>query len=821
MSELAQDVRHALRSFAKNPGFTAAAVSSFALGIGANTLIFTFLNALFLAPLPVKDPDRLVALYSTDPQNPGLLPLSYANFADLTEGEGTFADASVHRSIAVSLGEGDGAELIPGELVSGEFFDVLGLEPERGRFFLPEEDAKPGVGAVAVLSDGLWRRRFGGAPGAVGRTIRLNGRAFTVVGIAPRDFKGLSLLDEPPQLWVPTSMYREVLDGPPAKGFMRRGSRQLEVVARLAPGIGIDAARAALEAKARELERTFPDANRGQRFVALPLAKAVIDPSLRGGLVRSGGLLATVVGLLLLISGANVANLLLGRALARRRETSVRLALGAGRGRLARQLLTEGALLALAGGALGLALARWGKAVLWALRPPFFPDSLDPRLDLRILGFTFAVSLVTGLVFGLAPLLQSFRLDLARELTHGSGALGAAARGGAGSRLRALLVAAQVALSLVVLVGAGLFLRSLQKIEGIDPGFERDKLFTIPVDLATQGLDEPRGQEFYRRVVERIDNLPGVASATVSSRFLLMEAGQRSAVVPEGADAGASAEGVLLPADRVGPRYFETTRIRLLAGREFTPADRTGTPQVAVVNESLARWLWPGQPALGKRFRWTGDPVPTEIVGVAADARIVAPGVPPSPNIYVPLEQNYAPGMLILVRTTGAPEPVVPAVRAEILGLLHGLPLHEARTIDQVRRRVLWAPKMGAGLLAVFGFLATALAALGIYGVTSYATRQRDREIGLRMALGADRGAVRNLVIAQGLRPAILGLALGLALAFVLSRIVSSLLFGVSPNDPPAFAAAALVLAAIALAAVFVPAHRASGLDPAAALRTS
>src|SRR6185295_2682204 len=236
---------------------------------------------------------------------------------------------------------------------------------------------------------------------------------------------------------------------------------------------------------------------------------------------------------------------------------------------------------------------------------------------------------------------------------------------------------------------------------------------------------------------------------------------------------------------------------------------------------SLARWLWPGQPALGKRFRWTGDPVPTEIVGVAADARIVAPGVPPSPNIYVPLEQNYAPGMLILVRTTGAPEPVVPAVRAEILGLLHGLPLHEARTIDQVRRRVLWAPKMGAGLLAVFGFLATALAALGIYGVTSYATRQRDREIGLRMALGADRGAVRNLVIAQGLRPAILGLALGLALAFVLSRIVSSLLFGVSPNDPPAFAAAALVLAAIALAAVFVPAHRASGLDPAAALRTS
>src|SRR6185295_14303371 len=346
---------------------------------------------------------------------------------------------------------------------------------------------------------------------------------------------------------------------------------------------------------------------------------------------------------------------------------------------------------------------------------------------------------------------------------------GAAARGGAGSRLRALLVAAQVALSLVVLVGDGLFLRSLQKIEGIDPGFERDKLFTIPVDLATQGLDEPRGQEFYRRVVERIDNLPGVASATVSSRFLLMEAGQRSAVVPEGADAGASAEGVLLPADRVGPRYFETTRIRLLAGREFTPADRTGTPQVAVVNESLARWLWPGQPALGKRFRWTGDPVPTEIVGVAADARIVAPGVPPSPNIYVPLEQNYAPGMLILVRTTGAPEPVVPAVRAEILGLLHGLPLHEARTIDQVRRRVLWAPKMGAGLLAVFGFLATALAALGIYGVTSYATRQRDREIGLRMALGADRGAVRNLVIAQGLRPAILGLALGLALAFVLS----------------------------------------------------
>ena len=818
METLWRDLRQSLRGLGRSPGFTAAAVASLALGIGANTLIFTFLNALFLTPLPVAAPERLVALYSTDPQNPGFLELSYPNVRDLAQRVGAFSGTAAYRNASASLEEGGEAEVVHGEIVSGGYFDVLGLRPTRGRFFLPEEDLGAEGPAVVVLSHGLWRRRFGGDPGLVGRAIRLNGRAFTVVGVAPEEFAGLALLAEPPDLWLPAALHGAVLTGAEGKGFTRRGGRQVAAVARLRPGVGIESARAELEAAARELEREHPEANQGLGLAAVPLAQATIHPGERERYVRSGALLAAVVGLLLLVAGANVANLLLARALARRREIAVRLSLGAGRGRLARQLLAEGALLGLLGGAVGLALAAVGRKVLWALRPPFFPDSLHPALDARVLGFTLAVALGTGLLFGLAPVLQSFRLDLASALTNQAGAMGARRAPAVGAGLRGALVAGQVALSLVVLAGAGLFLRSLAKAEGTDPGFERERLFVIPVDLGGRGYEEARAQEFYRRVVERVSAVPEVRSAAVASRFLLVPGGQRVSLEVEGRQPPGFA-GLLIGVNRVGPGYLETAGIPLRAGRGFTAADRLGAVQVAVFNETLARWLWPEGSAVGKRFHFSGDPVPTEVVGVAADARYGDLGEEPQPYVYVPVAQNYSPVMMVHVRTRGDPALAVGAVRREIQALDRSLPLLEARTIGQIRERALWAPRMGAGLLSVFGLLAAALAGLGIYGVVSYSIGQRRREIGIRLAVGAGRPQVLGLVLGQALRPVAAGLAAGLAAALALARLAAGLLFGVTAADPAAFAAATLLLAAVALAAVYLPARRASGLDPVAALR--
>jgi len=821
MTDLARTWRQAVRGLARTPALTIAAIASFALGIGANTLIFTFLNALFLSPLPVADPARLVAIYSTDPENPGLLPTSQPNAVDLRERVAAFSGLAAIRATSVALLDGGEPETVPAELVSGNYFSVLGLVPEKGRFFLPEEDAAPGSGTAVVLSHALWHRRFGGEAALVGKTIRVNGLPLTVAGIAPSGFVGLSLIDEPPQLWVPLSLAQQMLRGPQAKGLLRRGGRQLSLVARLQPGVTLAAARAALDAAARDLARIHPDENRGLSFAALPLAQATIPQALRGRLVKAGALLAAVVGLLLLVAGANVANLLLARALSRDRETAVRLALGARRGQLARLLLIEGLALALAGGAAGLLLASWGRDLLWRLRPPFFPESLAPHLDARVLGFTFAVSLATGLLFGLAPLAGSLRTDLAAALGNAAAAIGSGGYGGrrGPGSFRALLVGAQVALSAIVLVGAGLFVHSLIRAEATDLGFERERLFGIPIDLGARGYAEEPAQEFYRNAVARVKALPGVASAAVSSRFLLVPAGQRVGLAPSDRPQPPGTEGVQIGVDRIGPGYFETVGMRLAAGRGFLDSDRLDTPQVAVINRALARWLWPGETALGRRFNFTGDPVPTEVVGIAEDARLEGVSSQPEPVVWVPVAQAYVPVMIVLARTAGDPAPIAASARREIQALDRALPLLEARTIRQVAERSLWAPRMSAGLLAAFALLAALLAGIGIYGVATHAARQRDREIGLRLALGAQRGQVRALLLGAGFRPIAIGAAIGLLIAFAFSRSIGPLLLGVSPFDPWSFAAAAFALLALGLLALLLPAWRAARTEPATALR--
>jgi predicted permease len=823
METLRNDLRHSLRALRRSPAFTIAALASLALGIGANTLIFTFLNAVFLKSLPVAEPDRLVALYSVDTGQEGdPLPLSYPNFEDLRQEARAFSSLAAYRNLSVAVtGDGEPAQL-QGEIVSGNFFDLLGVRPAAGRFFLADEDRTPGTHPVAVLSHALWQSRFGAGPGVVNRTVRLNGVAFTVVGIAPPQFKGLSMLDEPPALWVPMAMYRDLVRGPQAQAIEQRGSLGFSAVARLAAEVRPEQARTVLATVARRLEREYPEVNEGLGFAAVPLAQATLPAGIRGRIVLAGGLLAAAVGLLLLIAGANVANLMLARALARGGETAVRLALGASRGRLVRQLLTEGALLGVLGGAAGLLVALWGRKVLWALRPPFFPDSLDLAIDGRVLGFTLAVSLATGVLFSLAPVLQSFRLDLSSALTRQARTIGGGGSGGSGVsgwRLRELLIAAQVALSVVVLTGAGLFLRSLLAVERIDPGFETAKLFVVPMDLGAQNYPPPRIQEFYRRAVERVAALPGVSSAAVASRFLLVAGGVRVAVDAEGRAASRPGDEVMAGVNTVGPGYFETIRMPLRAGRGFGPADRQGALPVAVVNESLARRLWPGEPAVGKRLRLGDGEDLHEVVGVAADARYAGLREPPQPYVYRPMLQSFSPMMMLHVRTAGDPEPLLEQVRREIQVLDPGLPLLEARTITQVRNNSIWAPRMGAGLLTAFGLLALALVAFGIYGVVAYSIGQRRREIGVRVALGAGRRDILGLVLRQGMRPVVLGAALGVAAALAAARAVASLLVDVGTADPPALAGAVLLLTLVALAAVYVPARRASGLDANAALR--
>lgn len=818
MESLLKDVGLSLRALRRSPAFTTAAIASLALGIGANTLIFIFLNAFFFKGLPVADADRLVALYSVDLDKQDLLPSSYPNLDDLRRENKVFSGLAAYRNLSASLTGETEPVWLQGEIVSGNYFDVLGVRPFRGRFFLPEEDSTLGAHPVAVLSHALWQSRFGSDPKILGRVIQLNGQGFTVVGLAPPEFKGLSVLNTPPQIWVPMAMYRELSSGPSKTWLEQRGTLVFSAVARLRPGTRLESARAFLKTFAGRLEREYAQANQSLGFAAIPLDRATLPPGARGRFVLSAGLLAAVVGLLLLIAGANVANLLLARALARSGEIAVRLSLGAGRGRLLRQLLTEGALLGVLGGAAGLLVAVLGRRLLWTLRPPFFPDSLDLGLDGRVLGFTFAVAIATGLIFSLAPAFQSFRLNLSTILTRQSRS-GAGRGDGSGSLLRESLIAVQVALSIVVLAGAGLFVRSLLAVEKIDPGFETEKLFVVPFDLGARGYAPARAQEFYREVVNRVAALPGVQRAAVANRFLLVAGGLRMPVEAEGQEARTGNEQIMAGVTIVGNGYFDTVGMARRSGRTFDDSDREGSLPVVMINESLARRLWPGETAVaGKRLR-LGAEGWLQVIGVVADARTTGLREPPQPNAYRPVLQSFAPVMLLHVRTQGPPEPVLEPVRRQVQAMDSALPLLEPRTIGQVRNLSLWAPRMGAGLLSLFGLLATVLAALGVYGVVAYSVGQRRREIAIRMAIGAERRNVLGLILRQGMRPVVIGIVAGIAGALAVARMVASLLFGIGAADPLAFGSAALLLALVALAAVYFPARRASGLDPITALR--
>ncbi|HEX8720562.1 MAG TPA: ABC transporter permease [Pyrinomonadaceae bacterium] len=812
MTTLLQDVRYGLRMLARSPGFTAVAVVSLALGVGVNTAIFSVFNAVLIRPLPVvAEQSRLVWLRA---------PQSYPDFEDLRAQARSFEGmAAVSGTREFSLARGAEPELLKGELVTADYFKVLGVGAGLGRTFVEEEGRSPA--AVVVLGHDLWRARFGADAGVVGRQVQLNGLSFTVVGVAPEHFYGTEA-GLRRELWVPLSA--EPLLRPPAAAgteadanvLHNRNSHWLMAVARLRGGVTREQAAAEMEV----LARRAAEANGGRvtpedlRRVQVLAMSGGMDPSDREEALPIAGVVMAVVGLVLAVACANIAGLLLARAATRRRETAIRQALGASRGRLVRQWLTESILLGCLGGGAGLLLALWGKDLLASYSAGTPLASLDLGLDYRVLAFTLAVSVGAGLLFGLAPALQATRLDVVTSLKSED-----ARAGSRRSRLRSVFVGAQVALSVVLLVCAGLFIRSLRLAHTIDPGFRVERALTVPVDLGLLRYRKEEGLAFYRELLARVAAQPGVESASLVRFAQLGFSFGQTQVSAEGR-AREGDEGVSTGFNTAGPRYFETMGTTLVRGRDFTEADGEGAPAVAVVNETLAAILWPGEDPLGKRLSFEGARGPfVEVVGVARDGKYRSLGDRARPYVYRPLMQGYEPRMTLVVRTHGEPQALAGAVRAQLRALDANLPVAEVRTLEEQFDLSLLPSRIAAWALGGFGLLALALAGIGVYGVVNYSAAQRTREIGVRMALGAGRRDVLRLVMGEGLSVVGLGLALGLLLALALSRLVAGFLYGVGAADPVTFAGVPLLLGAVALAAGYLPARRATKVDPMVALR--
>ena len=814
MNSLLQDLRYGLRVLAKSPAFTLVAIISLALGIGLNTAIFSIVNTLLIRPLPVvRQQDRLVWLRA---------PISYPDYLDYRNQAQSFTGlAAISGTSEFSFAQGSEPELIKGEYVTSNYFEVLGVGARLGRVFVDADNQTPTP--VVILSDHLWQTRFASDATIIGRQIPLNGTSFTVVGVMPKNFIGTEVgLNR--ELWLPFSMepvltppeIARVAEPRPNK-FEDRDSHWLAVFGRLKPDVSREQAAAELAEVARRVAVAYEGKANEEtlRSVQLLGLSGGMDPRDRQEALPVVGIAIAIVALVLLIACANIASLLLARAAIRRRETAIRQALGAGRPRLVRQWLTESVLLGLAGGTLGLILALWANQLLTSYLQSTPLAALDFGLDYRVLVFTLAVSVAAGVVFGIAPAIQSSRLNLITALKSIDPLQ---VPGAYRSRLRNIFVTAQVTLSVVLLVGAGLFIRALQRASTIDPGFNVERALTVPLNLALLRYNEAKGQTFYSDLLARVRQQPGVEDASLVRFPQLGFAFAQYQIFTEGS--GANGEGVNTGFNIVGPNFFKTMGTPLLRGREFTEADRKGAPGTVVINETLAARLWPGADALGKRLSTTGPEGPfLEVIGVARDSKYRSLGDVARPYVYQPLLQLYNPKMTLVVRTTGEPQALTPILREQIRALDANLPIAEVKTYREQLDLSLFPSRIAAWTLGGFGALALLLAGLGIYGVVSYAVAQRTREIGVRMALGAKEKDVLGLVLWDGFIVIFAGLAIGLLLAAAATRAIAGFLYGVEAFDPLTFIGVPLVLGIVALGASYLPARRATKVDPLVALR--
>ncbi|HLL77419.1 MAG TPA: ABC transporter permease [Pyrinomonadaceae bacterium] len=813
--DLWQDLRYAARSLRKRPGFTLVAVLTLALGIGANTAIFSVVNGVMLKPLDFPDSDRLIALSETSKEVP-VMSVAYPNYLDWRASQTVFEEMAARMPAGGAL-TGDGEpERVTGRWVTASFFPTLGVRPAAGRFFTEEED-RPGAERVMVISHSLWQRRFGGDERAVGRPVRYNGESWTVIGVLPAgfDFYGRNNLNN--DFLIPLGRHSD------ARYMRDRSSHPVLVTARLRPGVKLEQAVAEMNAIAARLSEQHPESNQGNGVVV----RSFLDDYV--GDVRPALVMLTVaVGLLLLIACANVANLLLARATTRGREIALRMALGAGRGRVVRQLLTESLLLAAAGGAAGLLLSSWGVGALARLYPDALPRLEDLSPDARAFGFAVVVTMLTGLAFGLAPALQTSKVDLHGALKEG----GLKATGGAGGRrLRGAFVVAEVALSLVLLVGAGLLVKSFWRLTEVDPGFDARGVLTLRLRLPDAKYREAaQSIAFLREATRRVRALPGVVEVSVTSGFPLGRSSEDGYWLEGQPEPRLPGEWPVADVLSVDENYHRALNVALLTGRLFTERDTADSPPVVVVDDDFVRRHFPGAPldaALGRRVRFGGEEEPwREIVGVARHVRQGGLAEAGHPGIYHPWTQmkprwqaEYVRALDWVVKTTGDPASLVAPIRREIQAVDAEQPLGNVRTLEELLARSLAPRRFSLLLVGVFAAVALVLGAVGLYGVLSYAVTQRTREIGVRVALGARRGDIIRLVIRHGMALALLGVALGLAAALAVTRLMSGMLFGVSATDPSTFALVSLLLLAVALLACYVPARRATKVDPMIALR--
>ncbi|MGA9770722.1 MAG: ABC transporter permease [Blastocatellia bacterium] len=811
METLFQDLRYGIRMLLKRPGFTAVAVIALALGIGANTAIFSVVNAVLLKPLPFSEPDRLMTVYETDKER-GVSQgaASYPDFADWRDQNHVFERIAAFHDNSFILTGGDDAVRLEGAVVSADLFDLLGVTPAVGRMFLPEED-KPGDGGrVVIIGQGLWQRQFNSDPNILGRSLTLDGINYTVVGVMPAGFR-FPTGNQPVELWTTFAVESEGADAMTTQ----RGAHSLHVIARLKPDVTRSQAQAEMDTIASRLEQQYPDDNSHRGVYVVGTLEDMVG-DLRPALL----ILLSAVGCVLLIACANVANLLLARATTRQKEMAIRSALGASRLRVVRQLLTESVTLAITGGALGLLIALWGTDLLVVLSGDDIPRATEIRLDGGVLLFTLAVSVLTGLIFGLVPAIQSSRPDLSESLKEGGRS---STEGARRNLIRSALVVFEVAIAIVLLVGAGLLIESLRRLQNINPGFNPKNVLTLKMGLPDVKYTTEKQVAFYRELLERINALPGVAQASAVLPLPLSGDRMRISFETEGRPL---AQGDLPSAElrTIGMNYFRAMGIPLIKGRDITARDDGKAPSVVIINSAFAEKFFPGEDPVGKHIRPSisfddNQPAMREIVGIVGNVRHLKLNAAEDAEFYAPHAQIPFDSMSLVIKGDSDPRNLVGAIQQEVRALDKDLPVFDIKMLDDYVAASVAQPRFNTLLLAIFAGLALALTAVGLYGVMSYAVAQRTHEIGIRMALGAQSSDVLRMVVGQAMILTLIGVVIGLSAAFALTRLMASLLYGVSATDPATFAIVSVLLSAVALAACWLPARRATKVDPMIALR--
>jgi len=815
MRNLIQDLRYAWRMLAKDPAFTALAVLTLALGIGANSTIFSWINATLLTPVPgAPHTSALVSVSRGERGNESPTPpFSYPDYRDLRDRNQSLAGLLAYHHDYVSITETGKPERLYGTLSSANYFDVLGVRPILGRGFLPGEELRPETGSVAVIAHSLWRSRFSSDRSVIGKTIQINRHAYTIVGVAPAGFQGC-MPGIRSDVWIPLGMIQQVW-GWGGDPLQQRDAFILNVLGRLKPGIDSQQAESQLNLLMQRIVEQFPEAHRGPNEIGLdPLWRSPFGVNVY--LYRSLPMLLALAAVLLLLACANVANLLLVRSVARRREIAIRLSMGASRWQLVRQLLIESLLLAFGGGVLAVLITTWSAGTLAMFSPAALslPLTFSRHADLKVLLATSLVSLLTALVFGTLPALRSCSVPLVAVLKEEAGSTSVAVNK---ARLSSSLVVAQISFSLLLLVSAGLFTRSLQKARQTDPGFDPDHVLLASYELGPSGYSDAQAIAFHERLLARLQAIPGVESVTLADFAPLNFTIHSEPVQPQGY-VPQPHESMEVDRASVAPNYLRTLRTSLLAGREFTLRDVETSQPVAIVNREFVERYWSGQDPIGKRVGpWR---IPLTVVGVVANAKYRRLTYPAAPMIYLPLFQSDNDPVIIHARFSGDPQAIADAVEKAVHSLDSDLPVFNVTTLTSAMKLGNMIERVAATLAGSFGLIALLLAAVGIYGVVAYTTRQRTREIGIRMAIGAEKGAIFRLVLRQGLGLTTAGLGIGSVLSLALTRLLRSQIFGVEPTDLLTFAVVGVLLALVALFACYVPAHRATQVDPLQALRS-